>query len=301
MKSKLMNNKDLYIKLKDAYSDENLNKVTAKIIELYKSRQYDEIREIIRIVSEYIDINDDRINRCFSKLIMIYHPDKGNQYRKEIDGIYRSGKIEMLTRFSHILTIQDIEAITMSEEFDPDIDYTPQYEWDYDNSGYEYFYDYDEEPEHDLFSFYDEETDNSFFSVVKRKLYGNMDIDMPPYYLEDLEEIEMAEYEIDYLDGIHYCKHVKNLDLSRNNITDITDIVNLISLEELYLSDNQIGFIDAIYNLRRLRIVDLSNNNIDDLSPLFKLENLEYVNIIGNNIPKDQIERLKQKEIIVIF
>ena len=102
-----MSLKELYIKLKDAYTDENLNKITAKIIDLYKSKQYYEIKNIAKIISEFIDIKDNKVSRCFSKLIMIYHPDKGNFYRTKIDEVYKRGNLEELTNYSHILTLQN--------------------------------------------------------------------------------------------------------------------------------------------------------------------------------------------------
>ena len=80
-----MSNKDLYIQLKEAYSDKNLNQITAGLLKLYKTRQFGSIRKISKIVSEFVSVDDEKINKCFSKLIMLYHPDKGEFYRNEIE------------------------------------------------------------------------------------------------------------------------------------------------------------------------------------------------------------------------
>ena len=75
---------------------------------------------------------------------------------------------------------------------------------------------------------------------------------------------------------------------------------DLQNIEELYLANNQIGYIDALSNLIKLRVLDLSGNLVDDISPLFALEHLEYVNLIGNPVPKSQIDFLEKKGIIVM-
>jgi len=292
---------DQYIMLKDAYSDGNLNRISAEIIGYYKSGEYSKIRKIAKIVSDYVPVNEEKISKCFSSLIMIYHPDKGNRYRKEIDEIIKSGRLENMQQYSHILQIQDIDLTATTEEIAEDIDYVPEYQLDDDDPGFNYFYDSDDEQfEHEPESYIDTDPDNSFLAAIKRKYYGSKDIHLPHQYLEDLEEIEMAEYEIELLDGIELCKYVKVLDLSGNNISDIYSLKDLGYLEELDLSYNQIGIIDVLVKLKNLRILDLSNNFVDDLSPLFDLNRLEYVNVIGNAVPPDHISFLKENGVIVI-
>lgn len=139
-----MKKKDLYLQLKEAFSDKNLNKITALLINLYNSKQYDKIKEISVMVSEYINIYDEKINKCFSRLIMLYHPDKGEFYRKEIDAVYLTGKIENFKQFSHILLKKEIENIALTNEIDEDIDYSPEYRWDGTDDGYDYFSESDD-------------------------------------------------------------------------------------------------------------------------------------------------------------
>ena len=163
-----MTEKEYYIVLKDAYSDINLNKISAEIISYYKSGEYSMIKKIAKIVSDYIPINEEKISKCFSRLIMIYHPDKGNHYRKEIDAIYDSGSFENLHQYSHILAIQDLDILPATGEIDEDIDYSPEYQWDEDDPGFNYFYDSDDEQfDHETDSFDDPEPDNSFFAAIK--------------------------------------------------------------------------------------------------------------------------------------
>ena len=84
-------------------------------------------------------------------------------------------------------------------------------------------------------------TNRSFLTALKRRIYGNLNVDFPMYLLEDLEEIEMADYEIESLDGIEACRYARVVDLSNNNLTDLTDLRYLHQIERLYLANNHIG------------------------------------------------------------
>jgi len=224
-----MGDREYFRIIKDAYSDENLNKISAGIIDFYKSGEHSLIKRIAEAVSEYIPIKEEKSSKCFSRLIMIYHPDRGNQYRREIDTLIKRGNLEGLQKYSHILEIQDLDQFVSSGQIAEDIDYHPEYGWDEDDPGFNYFFDRDDEQfDHPTAQFSDSEPDNTFFTAVKRKIYGTSEILLPGYYLEDLEEIEMAEYEIEQLDGIECCKYVKILDLSGNNISDIYSLKDLM-------------------------------------------------------------------------
>lgn len=284
---------ELYNDLTLAYSDENLNKISAKLIHLYKSKNYSGIREIANKISRYIPIDEEHDAKCFSKLIMLYHPDKANHYRSEIHNLYTSNNLEGLQQYSHIFLASDIENIAVLP-LDDEIDYNPEFSWDIqENDGYSY----EETIRDDLDT---EEIERSVYNAIKIREYGRMDIEFPSYYLEDFEEFELSYSGIELLDGIEYCKHVKILDLSNNEISDLSLLWNLESLEELYLENNQIGFIDSLSNLLHLKILDISENQIDDITPLMDLEMMEYLNVTGNQVPAAQIQKMREKGVIVI-
>jgi Leucine-rich repeat (LRR) protein len=302
------NNTDLYNKLIKAYSDENLNLVTAGIIGLYRSGEYAKIKEITRLVSEYVDVYDEKVNKCFSKLIMTYHPDKSAAYLKEIEQIMKSGQPGGIEKYAHILLIQDLDNIVVPGHYE-DIDYNPEYKWDpetrrsktkFTDDPAGSIYDDEDYSDYEYEKYYNPEAERSFYSALKIRLYGTEEVDLPFYYLEEMEDIDLSGFEIENLDGIEHCRYVQNLDLSRNKISDISEIVNLLNIEELYLQNNQIGLIDVLYNLRKLRILDISANEIDDISPLFGLPKLEYVNVMNNPVPRSQIQVLRNNDILVI-
>ncbi len=287
----------LYTKLKKAYSDKNLNQITGKIIDLYKDKRLGQIRVLTNKISPFVLIDEEDDARCFSKLIMLYHPDKGEYYRNSIEQLYTSGQFDKMEEYSHILLLEDFD-ISPSFLIDEDIEYNPEYSWDNSQNGYRYFSDSVEDYSEEYGT--DTEYDRTFYNAVKLRMYGNLKQEFPSYYLEDMDDVEFAECGIELLDGIENCKHVVTLNLSGNHITDLSGIWYLNQLEELYVAHNQIGYIDVLSNLTNLRVVDMSGNEIRDISPLFELENLEYVNLIGNKIPINQIEELKKKYIMVI-
>lgn len=77
---------------------------------------------------------------------------------------------------------------------------------------------------------------------------------------------------------------LKSLNLSGNNIIDITPISNLLNLESLDLSSNKITDIAPIENLTQLTSLNLSYNKIQYLSPLKRLLRLQILNVERNKI-----------------
>lgn len=291
--------KELYLKLKNAYTEENLNNISAKIISSYKKKQYEYIRKQIRKIKKIINFNDDNINKAFSKLIMLYHPDKLNFYKDQIEKNYEAENMDKLFQLSHILCIlekdeeikADAEDIAFAADFQAGYDeeeFDSVDEMDFDEDYYNNAYDY-------------EESDYTFFTALKSKQYGNAKNYFEYSHLKDIEgELELSNYDIEDLSGIEYCINISSLNLSSNNIEDISKLQGLALLEEIDLSSNFINDIDGLKNLKNLRIIDLSYNKIKDISPLFNLDSLEYINLIGNKIPIEQINLLREKGVMVV-
>ncbi len=290
---------ELYINLKAAYTPENLGLISGRIIDMFRDHKYDALRAIQKVVNEYTPCKEEKINKVFSKLIMLYHPDRLGQCVSRMEEAHKKGDFEELYSLSHILTVQNLEpehvavSSILTEE-----DLAEEFGWDVQADGYSYFMAGEEEI-NDM----NEEGDfagPSFLTTLKRRVYGNLNVDFPMYLLEDLEEIEMADHELEYLDGIDACRQARAVDLSNNNLTDISDLAHLRQVERLYLSNNHVGLIDALNNLTVLQVLDISFNDVDDLSPLFDLSHLSYLNVMGNRIPSWQLEKLQLKGVTVV-
>ena len=293
-----MTTKELHRKLLDAYTLRNLNIISLTLINLYKSKQFSKLRRIAEIISDSIEIEIHDNGKGFSKLIMLYHPDRIHYYINEINRLAGLDDLDGLLNHAHILKLERIEEIAASLNAFEDIDYSPVYEWDLNTEGFSVSFDTDPSSPKESRP-RKQRLEYDFYDAVKLRQYGNTDVEFPPYYLEDIDEFELSSAHINDLDGVQYCIHARVMDLSNNKISDIRPLVGLSYLEELNISDNQIGSIDTLSNLQNLKRLFLSNNRVDDISPLLVLNKLEYVELSGNNISLGQINELQEVGVTV--
>ena len=295
----MQNIEDLSIRLLEAWSDTNLNKIACNLIRLYQEKQFEKLNIISGLISQWLEIVIEPDGKGFSKIISLYHPDRGDYYRNQISAAASGHDIEILSLLEHIFVIQDIEEIAANLESYEDIDYVPEYVWDIKNKGFSYFNVNNGRPR--IKSQKHSSKGYSFYDAVKIRHYGDIQTEFPTYYIKDMDEIELSDSEIDDLDGVEFCIHTLILDLSFNRITDIAPLENLNRLQELNLANNQIVDIDALTNLQHLQCIDLSNNSINDVTPLLEIERLEYVHLTGNKIPTEQINALRARGVTVDY
>jgi Leucine-rich repeat (LRR) protein len=280
---------ELKQQLLTSYTLENLNKISITLINLYKNQQFSILQKVSDLISDYAKVDITIEGKGFSKLIMLYHPDRLNFYLNEINKCVNQNDFDKLLEHSHIIKLERIEEIAKSLNSIEDLDYSPIYNWDYETEGFTIIKDNekikDTKSKSSGFDFYD---------AVKMRQYGHTDIEFPYWYLEDVDEIELESSDINDLDGIQFCIHAKIIDVSNNRIADLTQLSVLINLEELNISDNLIEHIDVLSNLINLKRLFLSNNLITDISPLFELELLDYVDLTENRISLEQIVKLKE-------
>jgi len=296
----------------EAYSLNNLNDISSKIIALNKSGNKNALTNIAKIINDYTPFDCENQNKLFTRLIMLYHPDKLKEYQQKI---ITATKAQTLQEMMHIVQlnakINSIEQTANSSFLSPEA-FEEEYGWNYQSTDSDYYVVRDDDDT--IQPLFDEENpedfimdtmaaaldEQSFLGAVKRKIYGPAAINFPVHLLEDLEEIEMAEYEIAQLDGVEFCTYIKILDLSHNQLYDIKKLEHCEHLQELYLTDNKIFSIDGLGGLYDLRVLDLSDNRIDDISSLYDLPCLEFANLMNNNISQAQVDFLKGKGVVVV-
>jgi len=288
--------KELRNVLIEAYEISNLNRISLTLINLFKSRQFSILRKIAEIIADCVEIEIKEDGKGFNKFMMLYHPDRASFHIGEIDKLYKSNNFDGLLNYAHILKLERIEEIATSLDSFEDVDYEPVYTWDFEQEGFRIFYD-NEKTKFRV----SKSKGYNFYDALKIRHYGHTDIEFPSYYLEDFDEFELSSSEINDLDGVQFCIHAKTIDVSNNQISDLSFLSGLKNLEDLNLSENEIGYIDTLYFLKKLKSLDLSYNCIDDISPLFNLQFLEYVNITGNKINKTQIQKLIEAGITVDY
>ena len=292
--------RELQLKLLEAYSVANLNSISLTLINLFKNQQFTILQKITDIIHDLVVIEISADGKGFSKFMMLYHPDRHGYHTNEINRFAEQNNYDGLLGYSHILRLERLEEIASSLNSYEDIDYSPVYEWDMDYDGFRIITDEDSE-EIILTKSQSESSGYTFLEAIKQREYGDINIDFPSYYLEDIEEFELSYSDIDDLEGVQFCIHAKSMDLSFNRITELTMLYELTCLEELILSNNQISFIDGLSNLYNLKSIELCDNYIEDISPLFELEKLEYADLSGNKIDHNQIRILIDMGVTVNF
>ncbi|MCK9223839.1 MAG: protein phosphatase 1 regulatory subunit 42 [Candidatus Muirbacterium halophilum] len=86
------------------------------------------------------------------------------------------------------------------------------------------------------------------------------------------------------LNGLEFCKNLENIDLSNNDISDISALSALTSVKALNLSGNKISDITSLANLSTINSLNLSGNGISDITSLAGLSNLENLSLSNTNI-----------------
>ena len=92
-----------------------------------------------------------------------------------------------------------------------------------------------------------------------------------------------------------YPKFLIYLDLSENNIIEISGLGNLSNLKTLKLSANKIKKIKGLDNLANLKKLDLDCNKISRLENAERLKHIKMINLDGNPIPDEELDKLGGK------
>lgn len=80
------------------------------------------------------------------------------------------------------------------------------------------------------------------------------------------------------------CSQITTLDISCNNITDISAINALPALEELDVSNNKVSKIPDLGRCKKIQELDVSKNQISDLSGLRNISSLTILRVESNKI-----------------
>lgn len=292
--------KELNSELLKAYSINNLNRISLTLITLFRDRQFSVLQKITEIIRDFVNIKISDTGKGFSKLMMLYHPDRAVYHINEINRLTALNNFDGLLMYSHILRMESIEEIAASIDSMEDIDYSPVYEWDFETEGFNIIYD-SRPYKPFLIKTSTRKRSYNFFDALKIREYGDTDIELPSYYLTEMEDFELSSSSITDLEGVQFCLHATVMDLSNNGIVDLSPLAGLLNIEELDLSDNRIKDIDTLSNLINLRCLKLMNNFISDISPLLELDKLEYADLSGNKIDRDQLMLLKNRGVYVDY
>ncbi|MGO5074155.1 leucine-rich repeat domain-containing protein [Clostridium sporogenes] len=118
-----------------------------------------------------------------------------------------------------------------------------------------------------------------------RELIKNYSEPIYKRQLSSITKLELSGKGIKDLQGLESMKDTLTyLDLSNNEISDISSLKELINLNKLVLHKNKIGSIKPIEYLKSLKEVDLSNNIIGDITALGGLSQLTRLDLSKNGV-----------------
>ena len=114
-----------------------------------------------------------------------------------------------------------------------------------------------------------------------------------------LEVLNLSKNQISDITEIQKLQSLKKLHLNINKITNIHPLEGLNNLTELYLAENEISDISIIANLRKLQALYIPRNQIKDISALHKLINLTLLVLNSNQIKNiSPIQQLKKLNLL---
>ncbi|MEL4357540.1 MULTISPECIES: leucine-rich repeat domain-containing protein [unclassified Luteococcus] len=102
--------------------------------------------------------------------------------------------------------------------------------------------------------------------------------------LARLSQLNCQDRQIQSLAGLRWASNLTRLDLSRNALTDITDVASLRQLQELWLGNNRIASLTPVAPLTHLQVLDARSNRIGSLAPVATATALQELLVDDNQL-----------------
>ncbi len=147
----------------------------------------------------------------------------------------------------------------------------------------------------------EKELDTTFTEVpIEEIIYWKSD-KLATYTINNVGEIvglKISDFELKRLpNSIKAFQNVEILDLSLNQLTDISILSQLKQIRTLYLNGNQLTDISALSHLKQITTLNLSKNQLTDISVLSQLKQLTALYLSNNRlIDISTLSYLKQLE-----
>ncbi|EAA0024581.1 lmo0801 family class 1 internalin, partial [Listeria monocytogenes] len=110
-------------------------------------------------------------------------------------------------------------------------------------------------------------------------------------------ELDVEKNQITDIAPVANLKKLTTLLINTNQITDISPVADLANLTTFYCGNNPISDISAVQNLTKLSIFNCYTANVEDISPVKNLVNLKTLSLGSNNIHDiSDIEKLTALE-----
>jgi hypothetical protein len=276
--------------------EDRLKAIAAQLIAAHRRHHHQVLLPYARQAG--IAVEEQAPHRLFMKTIQVFHPDRLTVVWDRIDRAVLASDKATLDGLVQLLKFHPDPSAPLPKIVDFE-DEEEEYGFD------EAVFDVDPEADFDAEAFDDEGWDpdeGTFYSAVKRELFGNLDLYPDAADLGKLEgELDLSDYDLHDLEGIEHCRGLTTLNLSHNNLDNVYPLKDLVKLEALDLAENDLEDADALGGLVNLKELDLSANEIDDVAFLDRLPHLRYVDLTGNPVRNTAvIAKLEARGVIVI-
>ncbi len=112
--------------------------------------------------------------------------------------------------------------------------------------------------------------------------------------IANLKALDLSSNEITDISSMNNLTNIESLRLDNNQIEDVSCLSGCREMKNLYLNENKISDISFIAGLSNITNLGLSNNNIEDISSIAYLKNLYFFEISNNNVTNlDSIRNLR--------
>jgi len=128
--------------------------------------------------------------------------------------------------------------------------------------------------------------DKNLEAAIRDVLKHEPKVELTDEKLLDVYILEAAGKDIKDLTGLERCKNLLQIKLTKNRISDLKPLKDLVNLQSLDLAQNAIKDIGPLANLKALQYIELSDNQIETLVPLSGLTSLTSL-YLGSNAIKD--------------
>ncbi len=128
--------------------------------------------------------------------------------------------------------------------------------------------------------------DKNLEAAIRDVLKHEPKVELTDKKLLDVYILEAAGKDIKDLTGLEKCKNLLQIKLTKNRISDLKPLKDLVNLQSLDLAQNAIKDIAPLANLKGLQYIELTDNQIETLTPLSGLTSLTSL-YLGSNSIKD--------------
>jgi hypothetical protein len=134
------------------------------------------------------------------------------------------------------------------------------------------------------------------------RLENNQLTELPSKDLEKLthlKSLDLSGNQLTNVNGLEKFTQLKKLSLNGNQLTDVRGLAKLTLLKSLYLDDNKLIDVKGLEKLDQLNFLGLNGNQLTDVKGLEKLTKLKILGLRGNQLTDLQgLKRLTKLQLL---